>query len=82
MSRVREERSGFRRPTNVSLDAEMVEAARKLGLNVSRACEEGLAREIKKERGRRWLEENAASIEASNAWVVEHGLPLEKYRLF
>ena len=34
------------------------------------------------ELGRRWNEENADAIQASNAWIEKHGLPLEKHRLF
>ena len=81
-STVRDAKAPFRRPTNISLDSAMIEEARELGINISRACEEGLARQISEERGRRWLEENREAIEASNAYVAEHGLPLEKYRLF
>ncbi|MEG3151778.1 type II toxin-antitoxin system CcdA family antitoxin [Sphingomonas sp. ZT3P38] len=81
-STVREAKAPLRRPTNISLDSAMIEEARELGINISRACEEGLARQISKERGRRWKEENREAIEASNAYVAEHGLPLEKYRLF
>ena len=29
-----------------------------------------------------WIEENREAMEASNAWVEKHGLPLEKYRQF
>jgi antitoxin CcdA len=36
----------------------------------------------KEERAKRWLEENWAAIESSNAYVEEHGLPLKEYRLF
>jgi hypothetical protein len=34
------------------------------------------------DEGRKWLEENAEAIKAWNAWVEEHGLPLEEYRMF
>lgn len=78
----RDEAPAVRRATNVSLDTKLVDAAREFGINVSRACEEGLIAAISAERGRRWLEENADAIAASNAWVEEHGLPLEEYRLF
>lgn len=81
MSR-RDEPAAVRRATNVSLDETLVAAAKEYGINVSRACEEGLARQISEEKARRWLEENQAAIDASNAWVAEHGLPLAKYRLF
>lgn len=79
---VRETRMAFRRPTNVSLDASLIEEAKALNINVSRACEEGLAKQIASARRERWMEDNAEAIAASNAYVAEHGLPLEKYRVF
>jgi len=81
-STLREAKAPFRRPTNISLDSAMIDDARELGINISRACEEGLAKQISEERGRRWLEENREAIESSNAWVEKHGLPLAKYRPF
>lgn len=71
-----------RRATNVSLDQQVVADAKALGVNVSRACEEGLRAEVRKARETQWLEENRDAIEASNAWVAEHGLPLARYRRF
>jgi len=79
---VRETKAPFRRPTNISLDSAMIEDAKELGINISRACEQGLSEEIRAERNRRWKEENREAIEGWNAWVEEHGLPLEKFRLF
>lgn len=71
-----------RKPTNVSLDADLVTAARQLGINLSRACEQGLVAEIARERSRRWLDDNADAIASSNAYVEQNGLPLAKYRRF
>lgn len=68
--------SGPKRPTNVSLDAALVDDARALGVNVSAACEAGLRRELKAAREAAWLEENREAIESSNAFVETHGLPL------
>ena len=73
---------GPKKATNVSLSAELVEEAKLLGINVSEACQSGLAVEVKKAREAAWQDENRAAIEASNAYVREHGLPLAKYRLF
>jgi antitoxin CcdA len=75
-------RGPLRRATNVSLDQELVETARELDINLSRACEQGLAREIKATREARWREENAEAIQAWNHYVEEHGVPLAKYRQF
>ncbi len=71
-----------RRATNVSVDQELVRAARELDINSSRACEQGLAREIKATREARWLEENAEAIAEYNAYVEKHGVLLAKYRRF
>lgn len=71
-----------RRPTNVSLDRAMVEEARALGINLSQACERGIAAQLAQVRGERWLAENKAAIEASNEYVEQHGLPLARYRQF
>lgn len=71
-----------RRATNISLDQQVVTEARALGVNVSRACEEGLRAEVKKAREARWLEENREAIDSSNSWVEKHGLPLARFRIF
>ncbi|WP_447765993.1 type II toxin-antitoxin system CcdA family antitoxin [Sphingopyxis panaciterrae] len=71
-----------KKATNVSLSAELVEEAKRLGINVSEACQGGLAAEVKKVREAAWQEENRAAIEASNEYVRKHGLPLAKYRQF
>lgn len=71
-----------RRPANLSLDAALVAEAKALGVNLSAACEGGLAAAVKQARAARWREENADAIEAYNQYVEEHGLPLEALRQF
>jgi antitoxin CcdA len=71
-----------RKATNVSLDRAHLAEARELGINVSQACERGLVATLAEERARCWKEENREAIEAWNRYVEEHGLPLERYRLF
>ncbi len=73
---------GAKRPTNVSLSEALVSEARELGINVSRACEDGLATEVRRERTKRWQEDNTAGFEAWNAYVERHGVPLARYRKF
>lgn len=73
-------KAGGRRPANVSLDPRLVEEARELGVNLSRACERGLVAVLAEERARRWREENAEAIASSNAYVEEKGLPLAEFR--
>ena len=71
-----------KRATNVSLAADLVNDARELGINVSEACQAGLAAEVKRAREAAWKVENREAIESSNEYVRKHGLPLAKYRQF
>lgn len=73
---------GRRRPTNVSLNTELVEEARRLGVNLSHACERGLSEQVAETRAAKWLRENDAALKSSNAYVEKHGLPLARHRLF
>ena len=73
---------GAKRATNVSLSEALVSEARELGINVSRACEDGLEAEVRRERAKRWQEDNAAGFDAWNAYVERNGVPLAKYRKF
>ena len=72
----------LRKATNVSLQSGMVDEAKRLGINVSRACEAGLAAEIAKTHAVQWQIDNAAAIASSNDWVEQNGLPLARYRQF
>lgn len=75
-------RSGKRKAVNLSLDTGVVAAAREVGLNFSQVCETALRQATRAEQDRRWQEEHREAIEANNAWVDTHGLPLAKHRLF
>ena len=71
-----------RRATSMTLDAALLDEARALGVNLSRAAEEGIAARTKAARAEAWQRENAEAIAATNAYVDEHGLPLAEYRMF
>jgi antitoxin CcdA len=71
-----------RKATNLTLDSALLEEARALRLNVSRAAEVGIAEAVKAEKSRLWQRDNAEAIEGANAWLETNGLPLKKYRLF
>lgn len=71
-----------RRATNVTIDAGLLEHAKRLGINVSKASEEGLSRAVTGRQEAVWLQSNQAAIESSNAYVDRNGLPLAKHRNF
>ncbi|MBZ9735849.1 MULTISPECIES: type II toxin-antitoxin system CcdA family antitoxin [unclassified Mesorhizobium] len=71
-----------RKSVNTSIDSRLIEEAKALGINMSRAAEQGIAKAISAEKIRRWQEENKEALESSNEYVKRNGLPLAKYRLF
>lgn len=77
-----ERRSGGRKSANLSLDADLLEEAKSLKINLSRAAEAGLAAAVSESKRERWLHENADALASSNAWVEERGLPLARFRRF
>lgn len=71
-----------RRATNVTLSEPLLREARALKINVSQACESGLAREVAGEKARQWQAENRAAMDAWNDYVEQSGLPLAEFRQF
>jgi antitoxin CcdA len=71
-----------RRATNVSVSEALVDEARALGINLSQACERGLAEEVAERRRARWLAENRQAIEDCNMRIERHGPTLAAYRRF
>lgn len=67
---------------NLTLDAEVAETARSLGLNMSRLAEAAIAEASKVERNRRWREENAEALNQYAQEVESEGLVLACYRSF
>ena len=71
-----------RKATNVTLDAGLLEQAKTLGINVSKASEEGLIRAVSLREEAIWMQANQAALESSNAYVDRNGIPLAKHRNF
>jgi antitoxin CcdA len=71
-----------RRSTSLTLDRRLLDEARELGVNVSRAAEDGVVLAIRAARGRRWREENAAAMDDYNRFIDAHGVPLSEFRKF
>lgn len=71
-----------RKSTNVTLPPEVLDRAKELGINLSRASERGVREEIQETEARRWADDNAELVAAYTAMVERDGLPLSKYRTF
>ena len=68
------ERGSKKRAVNLFVDAELLDEARRLRINMSETLERRLRAIVRAERERRWLEQNRDAIAAYNRRVAEHGL--------
>jgi antitoxin CcdA len=71
-----------KRATNLSLSADVLEAAKQLDINISQVCDTYLRGLVRREQERRWGEDHADFIAAYNATLKAEGLPLEEWRGF
>lgn len=65
-----------RRKTSLTLDAEALDHAKALGINVSAVAEAALIRAVAEARRKKWLDENADAFAAQSDWHERHGHPL------
>jgi antitoxin CcdA len=75
-------RKATRKPTNVSLPSDLLERAKELDVNVSRASERGLREEVHGAEARAWAAQHAGFIAEMNARIERGGLPLAEHRMF
>lgn len=72
----------IKKATNITLSADVLADARRLGINISQACDTYLRELVRREQERRWVEQHADFIVAYNTTVEAEGLPLEQWRGF
>ena len=74
--------STAKKAANLSIRADLLEEARAYKINLSQTLEAAVAAELKKEKERRWREENRAAIDAYNRHIERDGLWSDGMRLF
>ena len=74
--------SGLRRlkPANLSVNAALLDEAKALDINLSRAFEHHLAELVSRKREEAWQTENGEGIDAYNRLVQKHGVFGDKWR--
>jgi antitoxin CcdA len=72
----------LKKPTNVTIRADLLAEARELGVNLSQEFEAHLAELVRKRRGEQWLRDNREAIEAYNRFVAENGVFSDDLRSF
>ncbi len=71
-----------RRTVRICISNHLWSEAERLKIDISRAVEKGLDQALTARREELWLEKNKSALDSSNSFVEQHGLPLEKYRIF
>ncbi len=71
-----------KKPTNVSLNRDLVRAAKAYGLNVSRIAEAALAEAVREKARQAWIEDNAEAVEQYTAPIQARGAFSDAQRRF
>ena len=71
-----------KKPTNVSINSDLLEKAKGLNINLSAALEEALTEQVRAERRKQWQKENAGAILAYNNFIADNGVFSDGLRKF
>jgi antitoxin CcdA len=75
-------RKAPKQATNLSINRDLLNAAREAGVNLSAALEEALQEKVAAARREKWKRENAEAIAEYNDLVAEHGVYSDGQRSF
>jgi antitoxin CcdA len=71
-----------KKATNLTINGDLLDQARALGINLSQTLEHRLIEVLRAERRRRWLEDNREAIRSFNDYVERNGSVADDYRSF
>jgi antitoxin CcdA len=74
------ERQVKKRAVNLFVDADLLDEARRMRINLSETLERRLRMIVRAEQQKRWLEENREAIASINSFIEQHGLLANKLR--
>jgi antitoxin CcdA len=81
--RIKEDRAGYaKRAANLSVNAELLDAAKALEINLSATLERALEEEVRARKREKWLAENREAIAAYNARIERDGMLSDHVRAF
>ncbi len=71
-----------KKPTNLSINSDLLSKARKSKINLSATLERALAQKLRQTERENWKGENREAIEALNDLAEKHGLFSDSFREF
>jgi antitoxin CcdA len=72
--------NALKKPTNVTIRSDLLDAARALKINLSQEFEQHLGEVVRKHRAEQWLKDNREAIAAYNRFFEEHGIWSDEFR--
>lgn len=72
--------SAAKKPTNLTVNSDLLARARKMNINLSATLEKALVAELKNAEKHRWLKKNKKAISALNNLSEKSGLFSDTYR--
>ncbi len=71
-----------KKPTNLSINSDLLSKARKLNINLSATLEHALENELRKAERDNWLKDNKNAIDTLNELADKNGLFSDAFRDF
>ena len=71
-----------KKPTNLSLNSDLLKKAKELSVNLSATLEQALRAKLAEAEAENWAKENKRAIKAYNEFVDENGLFADEHRHF
>lgn len=71
-----------KKPTNVSINSDLLEKAKGLNINLSATLEAALVEQLRTEQRNQWKAENAKAIQTYNDFVENNGVFSDGLRKF
>jgi antitoxin CcdA len=71
-----------KKAANLTVDGELLDAARRMKLNLSQVFEAGLTEAVRQKEREAWLKKNRAALDAYNQYVEKHGVFSDGLRSF
>lgn len=76
------DRNAAKQAANLSINEDLLNAAREAGVNLSAVLEEALVEKVAAVKRKHWVRENKDAIAAYNDFVAENGVASEGSRSF
>ncbi|RUO39122.1 acetoacetyl-CoA synthase [Pseudidiomarina aestuarii] len=74
--------NALKKPTNVSINSDLLEKSRALNINLSATLEQALVEKLRAEQRDQWLRENSDAMASYNKFIESNGSFSDSVRKF